>query len=43
MSGRVVESGMPGVEERDGGPNLSKRSGVDALTLSYPSSIDCEL
>lgn len=37
----VVEGGIPGVEDRDGGPNLTERRGVDARelassTLNYP-------
>lgn len=30
----VIEGGMPGVDERDGGPNLTERKGVDALELA---------
>lgn len=37
----IMEGGMPGVEERDGGPNLTERKGVDARelassTVNYP-------
>lgn len=30
----VMEGGTPGVEDRDGGPNLTERIGVDARELA---------
>lgn len=36
----VMEGGMPGVEDRDGGPNLKERRGVDARELAS-STVNC--
>lgn len=30
----VTEGGIPGVEDRDGGPNLTERRGVEARELA---------
>lgn len=36
----VMEGGMPGVEARDGVPNLTERTGVDARELAS-STVNC--